>query len=375
MKKCLLIVAALFLLVAVTFGFADISASVYMVGSLYGTDGFMLNDQNQKDADMLQFAIWGDKTGAIFKLWTDLKGDSSTVHMRSAKLYWKPISTLTLSIGNVGQYGYTEQLDWWKTPTGASLSQASGWYQRWANNDTGEAGGIQVDYEIMKGFSVSAGIYPGFAQSIGFMDEDDDEFYDKNTAWGIHARYNIEGFGSVLGAFKDNGNYDYKIGRIGFDVNAVPNLYAFLTAIFFIDDTNAAQWTDGTEDGDMMARGVAIDNYIKYTLDKLTLEGRFPITLRITGDEGDDSFMTWRVRAMYALEGFSVYLNAETVDYQPINFAAATDTLSVSIRPGLTWSIEKGWFDVGIQLDFPQAVPASHPAIKWSISFQARVSW
>jgi hypothetical protein len=385
MKKCFVFLAAL-LLIAASFTFADMAASVYMTGSLYGTDGFILNNQNQKDADLLYFSFYGEKSGAEFKLWSDLSGDSSIVHLRSIKLWWKPMTMLNLSIGSVGGYGYTEQLDWWKTPTGASLAQASGWYQRWFNNTTGEAGGIQVDLTPMEGLSITGGVYPDFGKAFGKLDADavpaDDEFYDANTAYGIQVRYNITGFGSMLAAFKDNGFNDYKIARAGLDVNAVPNLYAFVTGIAFFDDSNAPVWAEGVEDGNMEMRGVAIDSYIKYTIDKLTLEGRFPLTLRITGDDGDDSFLTWRVRGKYALEGgISPYLNLETVDYTPLVFNDNMgDTFSVSIRPGMEISAEKLWADIGLQINVAQNVitppkTKKERLITWSIPFQARVSF
>ena len=52
--------------------FADMSASVYMTGQLWGTDGFKLNNQEQKDADMLTFQINNERAGAYFRLWSDL---------------------------------------------------------------------------------------------------------------------------------------------------------------------------------------------------------------------------------------------------------------------------------------------------------------
>lgn len=383
MKKTLLFAATLLLIAAAPMTFADISASVYMTGSLYGTNGFVLNNENQKDADLLLFSIAGDVSGAEFRLWSNLDADSSVVHLRHAKLWWKPISELKLSVGKISQTTYTEQLDWWKTPTGASLSQASDWYNRWSNASTGDSYGIQLDIDPMPGLSLTTGVYPGIGNAFGVLDEDadDDEFYDPNTAWGIHAKYNIDGFGSVLGAYRDDGFDDFKIGRVGFDVNAVPNLYAFLSGIFYWDDHTIRDTTLATEeektapdDDGMMLRGLAIDNYIKYTMDKITLEARFPLTLRLTDIDGDDSYLTWRVRAKYAMDPWTPYLNLETLDWVPINLAEPGDTFAISIRPGVEWSIENIWGDLGVQIDVPAAVPEDQDIV-WSIPFRMRVSW
>lgn len=368
MKKCLLIVAALLLIAALSF--ADMAASTYMTGSLYGTDGFVLANQNQKDADMLTFSIYNEKTGAYFRLWTDLLGDSSTVHMRSAKVWWKPLSMLTLSIGEVGGYGYTEQLDWWKVPTGSSLAQASSWENRWASNSTGEAGGIQVEVEPVKGLMLTGGVYPGIGNNFGSL-EGEDQLYDADTAYGIQAKYNIPGFGSALASFKDTGKEDFKIARVGFDVNAIPNLYAFLTGIFYMDDHTAAY---AGEDADgMILRGVAIDNYIKYTIAKATIEARCPVTLRLTDDDTDVSFLMWRARVKYDMgDGINPYFNAEAKDFVPVVLSEVADTLSISIRPGVLYYVEKAEFDLGIQVDVDKK---GGDYLHWSIPFRARVSF
>jgi hypothetical protein len=368
MKKGLLILLALAMLG--TFAFADMSASVYMTGSLYGTNGLVINNQDQKDADMLQFSISGETTGASFCLWTNLLGDASVVHMRKAVLWWKPISMLKLSVGNVGGYGYTEQLNWWKTPMGGSISQANGWELRYGNPSTGEAGGIQIDLDPMAGLTLTAGLYPGFANPTLI-----DGAMDANTKYGLQVKYAIPGFGSVLAAIRDNGLDAYKLIRVGCDINAIPNLYAFVTAIMLMDDHTVAY---GAEDADgMMLRGVSIDNYIKYSMDKITIQARFPVTLRLTGETGDDSYMLWRVKVSYALDGgVTPYLSAETVDYIPLNFNDVANTFSVTIQPGVNVGVDKGSIDLSLKVDvYPEGTGPAGDDIVWSIPFEARISF
>jgi hypothetical protein len=373
MKKGLLILVTLALLS--TFAFADMAASVYMTGSLYGTDGFVINNQDQKDSDMLQFSIGGETTGASFRLYA--KAGEGAVSSRSAMLWWKPISMLKLSIGNVGGYGYTEQLNWWKTPVGASISQASAWENRWANNTTGEAGGIQVDLDPMAGLTLTAGVYPGFGNATGAVSDTDEEFYDANTAYGVQAKYSITGFGSVLAAYKDAGADKFKVGRIGCDINAVPNLYAFVTGIFYWDDHSVNG--QSLDLNGMKVRGIAVDNYIKYSMDKITIAARFPFVIRLNEDDiaGDDSYMLWRVKVSYAMDGgITPYLSAETVDYVPLNFNDVENTLTFTIQPGLNWSIDKGSMDLSLKVDvYPEGVGPAGNDIVWSLPWEARVSF
>jgi hypothetical protein len=339
-----------------------------MTGSLYGTNGLVINNQDQKDADMLQFSVSGETTGASFNLWTNLSGDASTVHMRKAVLWWKPIAMLKLSIGNVGGYGYTEQLNWWKVPMGGSIAQAVSWEKRYSSASTGEAGGFQLDVDPMPGLTLTAGLYPGFGNATLIDGE-----MDANTAYGLQAKYNITGFGSVLAALRDDGLDESKLIRVGCDINAIPNLYAFITAIMLMDDHNDAY---GAEDADgMMLRGVSIDNYVKYSMDKITIQARFPITLRLTDATGDDSYMLWRVKVSYAMDGgITPYLSAETVDYIPLNFAEVGDTFSVTIQPGVNVGIDKGSIDLSLKIDvYPDGIVEDN--MIWSIPFEARISF
>jgi len=363
MKKCLLILLALAMLSAVAF--ADMAASVYMTGSLYGTNGLVINNQDQKDSDMLQFSISGETTGASFRLFA--KAAEGLVSSRSAVLWWKPISMLKLSIGNVGGYGYTEQLNWWKVPMGASMSQANAWEIRYSSASTGEAGGIQVDLDPMPGLTFTAGLYPGFGNAT-LIDGEMDQY----TAYGVQVKYAITGFGSVLAALRDDGLDDIKLIRVGCDINAIPNLYAFLTAIMLMDDHTIA--ADPPDADGMMLRGVTIDNYIKYSMDKITIQARFPVTLRLTGATGDDSYMEWRIKLSYAMDKVTPYLSAESSAL--LNFAAVGDSFGVTIQPGVNVSIDKGSIDLSLKVDIlPDDGVATTDEVTWSLPFEARISF
>lgn len=391
MKKGLLILVTLALLG--TFAFADMAASVYMTGSLYGTDGLVLNNQAQKDADMLTFSYNGEKSGAYFRLWAnvgnngdigyhtivagDVNGDgitenvltgssnnSDVVQMRSAMVWWKPISMLKISIGYVGGYGYTEQLDWWKVPCASSITAFNNWAPRWSSASTGENNGLQIDANPIPDLAITAGLYPGVGTAIL------KDGYDAGTAWGLQAKYNIAGFGSALAAIRDMGKDNFKIARVGADISAIPNLYAFVTAIMMINNDADPTSTD------QAVSGVTIDNYVKYTLDKIVIQARLPITLRLTGNTGDDSYMTWRAMVSYNMDGgITPYLSAECNE-TPINFSDAGNTIAISVRPGVQISAEKFWMDLGLQIDNPSQAQADAGAeLKWSIPFQARVSF
>jgi len=365
--KAAAVATAMALVATVAFA-AEAKATVKMEAELFGTQGFTLLNLDQKDNDMLQFSAANERAGAEFKLWTNLLGDTSTVHMRAAKLWFSPVSALKISVGNVSGAGYTEQLNWWKVPVGSSIAQFGSWDGRWASNSTGEAGGIQLDITPVEGLAVILGIYPGFGTR--FLYTGTEYGVSADTDWGAQVKYNINGFGSVLAAWKDTGLNETKYARVGFDMNAIPGLYAFLSANMRIDNTNAAYATVDTDVEAMSLRGVTIDNYFKYSAGDFAIAARFPVTIRLSGDAGDDSYMTWRVKASYGINGFTPYLSLEN-DGNVLNFSNVADTFMMIIQPGVAFGIDGCNLDLSLMV----TVPAAGADVTWKIPATAAFSF
>ncbi|MCX7948724.1 MAG: hypothetical protein N2509_01280 [Treponemataceae bacterium] len=339
--------------------FADMSASVYMTGQLWGTDGFKLNNQEQKDADMLTFQINNERAGAYFRLWSDLdESNAVDVKVRSAKIWFKPISQLKMEIGGV-EYGlYTEQLNWWKVPTGASYAQFTSWDTRWSSAATNTGAGFQAEFKPIDDLTLAATFTPGFGTMI--------KEYDGNTDWGVLAKYNIQGIGSVGAAYRDNGKDQEKIARVGFDLNAVKGLYAFLTLIARFDNT-AGAYASSTNPVELM--GLSIDNYVAYSIDKISLKGRFPVTLRTKGEASDPSYMCYDVKAAYSLEGLTPYFRIQQEEKLTFN---SDLKFAPQFNLGAEWGYDGASFNVSFQVNMPSESGAE---MKWSIPFEVRVSF
>ena len=118
-----------------------------------------VEDTAQKDNDLLQVAFSGDKAGAEFKFWTNVK--ESAVTMRGLKVWFQPIEQLKISAGNTGLSLYTERLNWWKVPCGASFWQSRTWDHRWSSAAglKDDALGLTAEF-TMDALYIGAGVAP-----------------------------------------------------------------------------------------------------------------------------------------------------------------------------------------------------------------------
>ncbi len=366
-------VATAMALVATAAFAADAKAKVTMEGSIFGTDGFHLDNKNQKDADMLEFSVSNERAGAAFKLWANLKnadadnfvgdrqneddvsyltGDDPVVRFRSAVLWFKPIDMVKISVGNVSGGLFTEQLNWWKVPTGADFNSFDRWASRWSSYATVEGPGVSFDLTPVEGLSVSLGYTPGFGTN------DLADGYSANTKWGISAKYNIAGFGDVGASFRDEGENEAKLIKVGVQTSSlVPGLTAMLQFVGRMEYNNNINST-ATEDAAF--NGFSIDNHFAYAVDKFSVKANFPVTIRISGIENDNSFMTYDVKFAYGLGTISPYfrLTQEGLNFGDVAFTPA-------IKLGAEWGYDGGSFDIGLQID----VPAEGADVTWSLPF------
>src|SRR5574344_2154900 len=320
---------------------ADASASVYMDGFLAKgkmggeTDLFYLKSEQQQDPDAIQFNFSGEKAGASFKLWYEYgsgksggswdSDDAYDLYVRSAQLWFKPIEQIKISVGDVGSYLYKERLHWWKVATGAGAVAAVAWNGRWSSYTTVEGKGVSIEATPISGLAIDFDWAPGVdTNAVTLPSDGSDVSYN---AWGAQFKYQVLDNLSFAAGYRDGGSSGKaKIATIGVDFgNFGTPYYGFIQPRFYIGSKSYTEpnwWIDPKDEG---LTGVTIDNYIQYTTGNLTLKGRFPFTIRMTGLDNDPSFLVWEVKAVYACEGFSPYLamgNDQEGIYQPLCFGS-----------------------------------------------------
>ena len=412
MKKIVGIIAAVTMAASV---FAvDFNARVIMEGSIAdGTidiDGdkekegavnfWKLNKKDQKDADALVLSANGDKAGAQFQMWYNYEGgDAAALKIRSTSLWFKPIDMLKVTIGDVDVGTYKEMIDWWKVAVGNSASEHDNWGTggQWSSYATVSGAGLSVEVTPIDGLWLSAGVVAtpdtNLAQ-IKFNGTKDETY----GAYGVAAKYNLS---NLLGlpmtaaiSWRDSGKDSYKIAAIGADYgnNFAAGLYAMLNVRFFFED-----FSYKTIDTDVSGlpqmytwtlnnalRGIAFDNYFKYSVGALNVQARLPVTVRtvkdLKGDKKasawglpeDPSYMCYEVKVTYAFDSFNAYLDIENDNACTFNSAAKETFLNMNVQPGVTFNVGTCALDVGLMIDVPNAKGAN---IGWSIPFTASVAF
>ena len=382
MKKIVGILGAAVMLASSVFA-ADMAAKVYMTGNIAGGDAdngvnfFKLDSVNQKDADALVVSVNGDKAGAKFQLWykygnewSDDEGDAGYVmKVRSTSLWFKPIDMVKITLGDVEGDGYTEQIHWWMDATGASLAQASGWDGKWSNYNTASGRGFEVEVTPISGLTAKLTVAPGA----------DKWFANTKTAgtaaYGASLAYS---FADLTGlpisaqlAWRDEGaKRNRSILAVGADYGAAfgAGFYGFLNARFYFDSGNVK----GEHTGDNTLRGICLDNYLKYSVGNLKVMACVPVTIRVSGEDGDTSFMTFDFKATYGIGAYTPYLeimnNGNAGNYSPIAFDGSKD-FYVAVKPGVTFNVGSCSLDVAFLAEIAK------DSFKWSVPFTAGVAF
>ena len=305
---------------------ADVSASVYMTGSLLNVatgdtttiKALTVNKQDQKDSDALIFNYAGESAGAHFQGWYNFTGAASdALVIRSASLWFKPIDAVKVSVGNVGSYSYTERTNWWKDITGCSAAQSNCWDHKYSNYIGVEGAGVLAEITVDKLYA-TVGFVPG-AGNFAFTSTGDTTSY---KAYGATAQYSIaDNIGAAIG-WRDEGTDEPKILSIGANYGPYSGpFYQFVNVRLFFDNQNSSGWTDADKvkpDGlGMGLRGIGIDNWGFVTAGALTVEYRVPVTVRgfiVPSGSTDPSFLTYQVKAKYALSNCTPYFDIDAND-------------------------------------------------------------
>lgn len=323
----------------------DIAKGTITTGdnSSYTLGAFAFQDNDQKDADLLEVAFTGDKAGAAFKF--NGLSSGSALNVRAIKTWFKPVEQLTISVGNVGLYLYTERVNWWKVPTGNHVD--NGWEEYGPYSSASglkESGGFtaELNLDVLNGLYIGAGVAPGFGGGTWFSAEKGKDA--SLLAYGAVAKLQITDTVSAGIAWRDDGTNAPKWLTVGADFgNWGTPYYGFLQGrVLFDDNSVACSWAQykgwGYWDNDlnqwfgsdsdefkakypeesgfnskadakgMALRGIVIDNYFSYNFGAVKLEATIPVTIRGFADKeaNDPSYMTARIKVTAPLDACTV---------------------------------------------------------------------
>ena len=318
MKKIVTTIAALAM--AVSMFAADFSATVQVKGdvvygqSVDGVSSFGLLDvenTKQKDNDLLELNYAGDKAGAFVRFWALAKepadyylggsegplsvggqyGDKLNVlSVRALKLWFEPAAGVKITLGNNELALYKEQLDWWKVPCGASVTEFNNWDGRWASGAAFHEGfGTTLEVTAIEGLYLGLGAEASFFTKAGDADP-------VIGQWGAVAKYTINGM-SFGAAWRNTANW--KLLSIGGD---------FSKDAFYGMIEGKLRFA-GAKDSKLA--GITIDNYFAYNINGINLQLTAPVTIRgllNKDDATDPSYMTLRAKVTVPVDAFSVYV-------------------------------------------------------------------
>ncbi len=285
----------------------DVSARLVEKGSLAGgvQDGatylFGMGKTHQKDNDLVEFQVASDKAGAFFRLWADL-GDDEAVKLRHANFWFKPVDMLKITIGRSAPGLYTERIDWWKVGTGVKIEDYNGWGGPGRYSSSLDGYGVMFELTPVDGLYIAAQVCPGVGNAFFTKPNEGDATYSK---YGILAKYQIADAISAGAQFRDNGKDSWKLIRAGIEFgNWGTTYYGFLQPVFLLNNKAKDSGLDG----------ITIDNYFSYNFGFMNLQARIPVTIRLTGDDGDTSYIVYNIKASFPQSGWTPYVQISSLD-------------------------------------------------------------
>lgn len=354
-----------------------------------------LSKKDQKDADALIMSVNAGNAGAQFQFWYNYDGSGAApLNVRNTNIWFKPIDSLKITVGDVSYSTYKEMIDWWKVADGQSASAHGRW--TWSGFSTVEGSGIGCEWSPIAGLDLNAGVTAGAGNDFASLEKEKSTY----AAWGAGAKYSLSGMGlpaSVAVSYRDAGKGKEKILSIGADYgnNWADGFYGFINARLRFEDLSyskldAAAAKPGfsgkeyswNKEGALSA--VAFDNYFKFSTGAFKVLARIPVTIRTTKDlvDGkqkasdygftDPSYMSYELKAFYALDGFTAYVDIENDTAVTFNDKFAETALDMFVQPGVTFNVGSAAFDIGLQLDIPNKEGA---ALAWSVPFNVAVAF
>jgi hypothetical protein len=351
----------------------DFSAIVHLDGSLlnvdqaaydeYGTGKTTFTDGNkvtagtvngttQKDADAIQFTVNGEKAGAAFNFFYNAGADNA-VSARSAKIWLKPIDAVKVSVGQVGDGFYKEQIHWWKDPVGDTWANVNAHnYSGYSSRASVDGWGALVETTPIAGLNLNAGFVPGANNALFTKNADDSTTYNE---WGAGAKYQINDMLSAGVSYSDEGKTKAKLLKIGTDVKA-GGFYGMVNGVLRFEDYTNKEGTK-VESG---FSAVVIDNYFKYSAGAFTAQLRVPFVLRMTDVKDDDSYFIYDAKFTYGAGSFTPYLEISSDDLErgKINLNKMSDSFCMEVYPGVTFNVGECALDLGMKVQYLQATEA-----------------
>lgn len=397
MKKLLVCCAAILMAAAAVFA-VDISASVYIPGTLAaGTGdgrqitGYTATEDSQEDPDTLVFRMDGENYGAYFSMYAKLGGDwdnGTAAKIRKWNVWFKPVNQLKVTLGVVEQDLYIEQLHWWKDGVGANAAGTVSWDLRYSAATGVRGGGFNLTYTPFPALTIELGAAPWFGNPLWAYDKDADEEFTY-AAWGTTVKYQINDTFSCGIAWRDAGSDGttkpddyamdpsddyYKVLTLGVDMST-PEFYGFLQPRTLFNQYYGYE-------------GTTLDNYFKYQPDSpWTFEARVPFTYRFEeSGEDDPSYLIYELRAKYALNSvlspFLMISNDATDDlYTPLCFGTEADgdsfadTFTIDVYPGAAIKIGNCQIETGFIFYTVPKSDGENYSWAWQIPFSALVTF
>lgn len=353
----------------------DISSTVKMDTTIVGGDKdkvefLKVNNKDQKDSDALIFsANIDDKAGGNFQFWyrfdgtdggalyrDETKAEAGTsagswedgnlnaphgVRIRSVNVWFKPISQIKVTVGNIAMDSYKEQIFWWHGVYGA---KPGSWGAFGGNYIEGV--GAKAEITPIDGLLIEAGIFPGI--DTAFLSTAKDYGY---KGYGAKVKYNF-GVGSATVIFADKGKDAQKLLGVGADFTGVDGLYAFA-------NFNLNLSKDGIA-------GLSLDDYIKYSVDAFTVQAHLPFVLYKDGDKFVPGILA-TVKVSYALDACTPYFMATTEPDGDAGWVLNDSfSFSMTFQPGVTFNVGAAAFDLAARIDVA-APKGADATVTWKV--------
>ncbi len=358
MKKIVMGIAAL--ACAASMFAVDISSTMKMNATIAGKAGddvefFKVNSQDQKDDDALIFSANTEKSGANFQFWYnyDATDNANAINFRKVSLWFKPLDTLKVTIGDVKlEPAYKEHIFWWH---GVYGEQPGTWGAFGGEYIAGA--GVKAEFNPIANLGLTFAFMPGINKPWLATTKD---FKVEN--FGITAKYsNVADMPlSIAGAFAYC-NEGKKIIGIGADYGNEwgAGFYGFL-------NVNINLNKDGLY-------AISFDNSEKFVMDALTLQAHLPVSIFKAGDDMKLG-MHATVKATYAMDGFSPYIlisNEPDGDNAGSWIFDDTFAFSMTFKPGVTFNVGTCGFDVAARIDVAEV--ADETEVKWAIPVEMKI--
>lgn len=343
----------------------------------------MNNPVTQKDnpGDALLLDFDSGIAGAHIAMWYNTatnngadtnEEDDWTAHFRRTYAWFKPVDTLTVRLGYIGNDTFfKERIDEWKVGSPFAISERD-WSKHpcYINCNDGEGWGMGFEYRPVDQLIFNAGITPGkkgaVADSKGensaaIYKKDGDDKYQV-APWGAGVKYYWNNF--EFQASYRNGGMDgardgtWAVGRFGAGYSD-ENTYSFIQPILGFDYNK--------KDEKWEMNGICFDLYSEYAYDAWIFTAHLPVTLRYGDDPADFNYLEANFKVEYNTGShgnmddvtpyFQIGSNQDDAIFDAYKRAWILDSdyfedsFNLSYKAGVSFKISKTEIDVGLKYD------------------------